>query len=344
MEMPKFQTGDWSLGSIIKFFAVLLSLVFIYYVRDIILILFVAFIISAILRPGVDFLTARKVPRTLSILFFFVLVIAIIAIVMTIILPVVFQQAVEFMKDIPSYYASFNKTIGPWLTSIDKLPFSEEIQEAAKTVNTSSPSIVERLTSFFGGIVSFVLMLVIAFYLLLEEESIKRFAKSMMPEESREFWIDLIKKIQLNINAWFKGQLTLSLIMGILVYVSLTVLGVKYALAVAVLIFVGEFIPYLGPFIAAFMAVVLALGDSALKGLFTALLFVFVQQAESHVLIPGVMKKAVGLNPVITIVSLLVGYRLAGVAGMVLAIPVITSLIVFVQEYWQFRKREIKQN
>ena len=109
-------------------------------------------------------------------------------------------------------------------------------------------------------------------------------------------------------------------------------LGVKYALVLALLAFLGEFIPYLGPVLAALPAILVAFIDSPLKALFVFIIFVIIQQVENHILVPKIMQKAVGLNPLISILALLIGARLGGVMGVILAIPITTAIIVIISE------------
>ena len=154
----------------------------------------------------------------------------------------------------------------------------------------------------------------------------------IVPYKYHVFLSELINKIQKKISSWLKGQIVLSLLIGFFVFISMMTLGVKYALVLALLAFLGEFIPYLGPVLAALPAILVAFIDSPLKALFVFIIFVIIQQVENHILVPKIMQKAVGLNPLISILALLIGARLGGVMGVILAIPITTAIIVIISE------------
>jgi predicted PurR-regulated permease PerM len=199
-------------------------------------------------------------------------------------------------------------------------------------------SVFSTVASVFGGIVSFFVVLVITFYMTVEETALKRTITFILPEKYHPFTLQLINKVQRKIGDWLKGQLLLSLILGILVYVGLLILGVQYALVLAVVAAIGEFIPYLGPVIAAIPAIFLTFAESPLKGVFVLILYVIIQQIENQILVPKVMQRVVGLNPIISIIALLVGAKIAGIVGVILAIPVATAISVIANEIWQARE------
>jgi predicted PurR-regulated permease PerM len=199
-------------------------------------------------------------------------------------------------------------------------------------------SVFSTVAGIFGGIVSFFIVLVITFYMTVEESSMKRTVTFILPDKYQPFTLQLINKVQRKIGDWLKGQLVLCLIVGVMAYIGLLILGVNYALVLGLLAAVGEFIPYLGPTISAIPAIFLAFTQSPIKALFVLILYVLIQQVENNILVPKVMQKAVGLNPIISIIALLVGAKTAGLIGVVLAIPVATAISVIVRELWSTKE------
>jgi len=124
-----------------------------------------------------------------------------------------------------------------------------------------------------------------------------------------------------------------------MVYLGLLILGVKYALILALIAAIGEAVPYLGPIMTAIPAVFLAFVQSPIKALLVLILFILVQQLENHILVPKVMQKAVGLNPISSIIALLIGAKIGGIVGMILAIPVATAASVVIYEVWQVKEK-----
>ena len=144
---------------------------------------------------------------------------------------------------------------------------------------------------------------------------------------AKEYIIDLWARVQRKLGRWLQGQIVLGLIVGILVYLGLSILGVPYALFLAILAGILELIPIAGPLIALVPAAALAFVHSPLLGLLTVFLYGAIQQVENHILVPKVIQRVVGLNPVIVILALLVGGNLAGVVGIILAVPVTTVVV-----------------
>jgi predicted PurR-regulated permease PerM len=180
--------------------------------------------------------------------------------------------------------------------------------------------------SFIGGIFEFVVILSIAFYMSVQEKGIKKFFASLMPEEHREYISGLVERIQFKMGRWLQGQLLLMFLVFALDYLGLLLIGAPYALILALVSGLLEIVPYIGPVISAIIATTISFLHGPLTGLLVLGLFVLVQQLEGYVLTPLVMKKAVGLNPVVVILALLIGAKLGGVLGIIVAVPIATVL------------------
>ena len=338
MAKTKPQLIDLSILSIIKFFLVVVFLFFVFYTRSIWAIVFVSLILTAALRPSVNRLATWKIPRTASVIAFLLILVGFLAFVVTSFIPLLVEQSSQFIENFPLYsqklnqvFSSFNQLM-PSFGEVEN--YSETLNELKIFFTPSASSVFSQVVGVFGGLVSFVLMIVLTFYLLIDETGVTQAVKFIIPEKYQSFSTELINKVQKKIAAWLKGQLILSFIVGLLVYVSLLILGVDYALILALLAFVGEFIPYLGPILAAVPAVFVAFVFSPILGLFVLIIFIAIQQAENHILVPKVMQHAVGLNPVISIIALLIGAKIAGLVGVVLAIPTVTAIGVIIKEIY----------
>jgi predicted PurR-regulated permease PerM len=154
----------------------------------------------------------------------------------------------------------------------------------------------------------------------------------MAPEKYHDQALQIVKKIRLKVSQWLYGQLILMLIAFVMYYIGLTVLGVPYALAIALFGALMEMLPYIGPILAGIPAVFIGLLVSPVVG-FSALVFYTVaHQVEAHVLAPQVMKRSAELNPVAFILAVLIGYELAGPLGIILSVPAAMILSVFVED------------
>jgi len=173
--------------------------------------------------------------------------------------------------------------------------------------------------------------------MVVEENAIKKLVWSVAPEKHQVYIMHLVNRMQQKIGLWLRGQLILSLSIFVLTYVGLLILGVKYALVLALIAGLLEFIPYLGPTLSAIPAVFLAFTQAPALALFTLGLYYIIQMVENNILVPKIMQKTVGLNPIISISALLVGYKLAGVVGAILSIPVATAVSVFIKDVFDHK-------
>ena len=186
--------------------------------------------------------------------------------------------------------------------------------------------------SLLGGFDSGLILIVVSFYLASQENGIEHFLRMITPVRDEEYVVDLWARASAKIGRWLRGQLLLGLIVGALVYLALTILGIRYALSLGLLAVILELVPIIGPILAAIPAVFLGFLSSPLLGFIVALVYVAIQQLESHLLVPVVMQRTVGLNPLVVIISLLVGAKLGGILGMFLAVPLAAAVVEFLTD------------
>lgn len=325
-----------STGTILKIAGVFFALWFIYFVRDIIAIFFVALILSSIIDPLADWFEVRRIPRAVAVIIVYVILFSVLGLIIGMLIPPLVQE----IRDLASNFGSvWDRLISGAMLFREysaQSGFSENVQEGLTSVQSALTSAVgsafATIISIFGGVVSFVLILVLAFYMVVQEDGLKRVFKALVPERYQSFSSTVLSKIQRKITAWVKGQLMLSLIVGVVVYIGLSIIGINYALVLGIFAGVAEFVPYVGPFLGGVVAVFFALSQSTAKALVVVGLFIIIQQLENNILVPKVMQRAVGLNPIISILALIIGAKIAGIPGALFAIPVATALDVIVRE------------
>jgi predicted PurR-regulated permease PerM len=183
-----------------------------------------------------------------------------------------------------------------------------------------------------------IIVLTLAFYMAVEEDRMKKFTILIVPAKHREYAVSLLARIKIKISQWVRGQFFIMLSIFILDYIGLSLIGVPYALFLAIFAGVLELIPYAGPVIASVPGVFLGFLISPFTGLMAFLVYLVAQQFESHVIIPQIMKRAVGLNPIVTIMALLIGAKLGGILGAILSIPIATALGLFLGDL--FNRKE----
>ena len=304
---------------------------FVYLVRDIVGILIFAVIIASALEPLLTYGESKKVPRLLSLIFLYVLFFVFFAAVVYIILPLLLDQFNDFTKNYPIYFGKLEKAAG----TVAFLPgLSANLHDLLGQLTEQIPSftsLISYASSIFGGIVSFIVILVVSFYLALSKSSLDDFLTSIMPPQFEAYAHGLWIRAQKKMGRWLQAQILLSFIMALVIGIGLWILGVNYAFLVAVIVGIFEIVPFVGPIAAGVLATLLALSQSPILAIWTLIFIVAVQQLENHILVPLLIKKLVGLNPVTVILAILIGAKLGGILGVLLAVP----LAAVVDEFFE---------
>ncbi|MEK7545660.1 MAG: AI-2E family transporter [Patescibacteria group bacterium] len=331
-----------STASIAKVAVFLLAGVFLYMIRDIIALLFISLVLASIINPLASWFQARGWSRGASVLLLYLLIMLIIGVIVTLLVPAVVTETRDLLANADAIWASFLSTLGPLREFVASHGLGDSLSEALSAVagglNVAAGGIVATIRGLVMSLASFIIVLVVAFYLVVSEDALKRLFRAVAPETYQPYLVDLFQRIEKSIGGWVRGQLILSLIIGVAVYVTLRILGVKYALVLALAAGVAEAIPYVGPVFSAIPAILIALTQSPLKGLLVAVMYVVIQQVENHVLVPKIMQKVTGLHPIASIFSMLIGVKVAGLVGALLAIPVAMMLGIVVSDAFRFLK------
>ena len=292
-----------------------------YFVRDILAMLLFAVIISSALKPLVDYLYDKKIPRLLSLIAIYLLFVVVFAALIYILLPLILDQVRDFFQNYQTYFGQIEEVVG----TITFLPgLSGNVHDLLVQLTEQIPnfaSLLSYASSIFGGIASLMIVLVVSFYLSLSRNALDDFLKSIMPPQFEAYAHGLWMRAQKKMGRWLQAQILLSFIIAVVVGVGLWILGVKYAFLVALVAGVLEIVPFVGPIVAGGLATLLALSQSTALGLYVLVFFIAAQQLEGHILVPLLIKKLVGLNPVAVILALLVGAKLGGILGVFLAVP-----------------------
>jgi len=296
-----------------------------YFLRQIILQVFVALLIMTIVNPLVRRLQRFKIPRAVSILVIYLLILGFLSLVVGLILPPLFEQTKNFAVSIPEY-----------LGNIDT-PFfkgSEIAAQLAQDLGAIPSQAVKVGVSFFSNILSVVTVFVFAFYLLLQRNKLDDQLSNLVGEENSKRIARVIDNLELKLGGWARAELILMTIVGTLSYIGFLALGIPFALPLAILAGLLETVPTLGPILGAIPAVIVGFGVSQFAGFGVAILAFFIQQLENYVIVPKVMQDSVGVSPIVTLFALIVGFKIAGVVGAILAVPTVITLEVLGKEFF----------
>lgn len=293
-------------------------------ISEILLMVFVAIILMSALAPVVDRLEKWHLPRALAIFVIYIVLWGILGTLLAGIIPSIVEQTTKLIQLLP--------------TSFNRLSFvsghEQEIYQQVLGLISSLPQDLLKFTvSLFGNILNFFTTIVITFYMLLDRRQLHHFLSVITGSSRHERMENFFASLEKVLGSWVRGELVLMLSVGLLTYIGLIILGVDIALPLAILAGLLEIVPNIGPVISAVPAVILTLSIHPFLALSTAALYFLVQFLENHLLVPNIMRAAVGVNPVLSIIGLMIGFKLTGPLGAILAIPVIIVVRAFYQEF-----------
>ena len=208
----------------------------------------------------------------------------------------------------------------------------------------TSAGAFQTASLIFGGFLGSVLIVVLSFYLAVQEEGVSDFLRIVTPVKHHGYIIDLWQRSQRKIGYWLQGQILLGLVVGVLVYLVLMVVGIPHAIVLALLAGVFEIIPVFGPIISSVPAILIAFADRGLgTGLLLVGLYIIIYQFESQLFYPLVVKKIVGISPIVVILALVIGAKLAGLLGALVAVPLSAALMEYIHDVEKRKKFEVAE-
>lgn len=338
MKEEKQTVINISTGTFLRLILILGIIVFLFLVRDVIAIIIFSVVLASGVDPAARWFQKYKIPRVLAVIFVYLITFIILGTVFYLVIPPIFNELSDLAGSLPSYLKK------PFQIStihqlLPELP--ESISQLLLGFAENARVFVEKLASgffqataiIFGGALSFVLIIVISFYLSVQERGIEKFLRVIVPLPQEDYIINLWQRTSNKIGAWLKGQLLLGVLVGIFVFIGLTILRVEYALTFALLAAVFELIPIFGPILSAIPAVGIAFLQSPALAVAVVILYFIIQQFENHLIYPLVVRKAIGIPPILVILALVIGGELGGFFGILLSIPIATVLVEILNDY-----------
>lgn len=327
----------------------LLLLYFLYQISGILVLLFVSFLFAAALDPVVDFLQKRKFPRSLSVLLIYIVIFYVLGVSLSSLIPLIAKQVTDIGSSVAVFVQNltsdshqtsalakqFKPIFDQLYQAIDIKTAAEQIQNALQVLGTQLLNISLNISL---GLINLVLILVLTFFMTVEERALHDFFLSIFPSRYGNYISTRMEAVKEKIGNWLRGQLLLSLAAGVLTYIGLLVLNVDYALTLSVIAGILMVIPVMGRIFAWVFALPVVLNQSPLLALWVSIYYFILFQVENNFLVPYIMNKVVGLSPIIIIFAMLVGQQYLGILGLVISIPIATSAAIFVKDYMEKTK------
>ena len=319
-------------GTVVKAIVILVAAWLLFTLRGIVLDVLAAVVIASAIEPGVRALMRWRLPRTLAVITVYLLLFVLFFVLFYFFFPSILEDFATFVATLPTYLDAFSRS-GAFDTYANilgvpapSLVSSNDIMASIRSaldVSSIFGDAFTTISTIFGGVFSLILIIVFSFYFAVLETGVDDFLHIIAPKKYQSYILDLWRRAQHKIGLWMQGQLILALVMGVLVYLGLTILGVKHALVLAVIAAVFEIIPVFGPTLAAVPAVMIGFVDGGVTiGLLVVALYVIFQQFENHLIYPLVVTRVVGVPPILVILALIVGAQLAGFLGILLSVPI----------------------
>ncbi len=319
----------------------LIVLFFLYLIRDIVIVFFVAIIITASVAPAIERLESIRIPRTLGVLGVYAVIVGLLVTAVSLVVPIFSSQVVELSSNVPQYLdriSLFANGIDSFFRVHD-VPLSSDSFSGGGEPSGAVSGIFSTTVSVFHAIFSIVVIFFLSLYMSFERRGIDKVLQTLTPAEYEERVLYFSRKIQDKISQWMFGQLLLMAIVFLFYFIGLSMLDIPYALVLALFGALLEMVPYAGPTMAAIPSAILGFLVSPWLGTAVIVLYVVIQQVQNHIVVPQVMRRTVGLNPVAVILALLIGAKVAGVAGILLAVPSAAALTVFTDEFLGNKKQ-----
>jgi predicted PurR-regulated permease PerM len=328
-----------SISAVVKVIVVLLLVATIFVLRDLLLIVLTAVVVASALEPIIRWFRHYKIPRLPAVVFVYLSAATVLIGSFYFLFLPLLNETSSFLSSLPHYADSVklwepfksNTFIGSQQFVQDlstRFSIADVVNGINQTFSNTSQGLLSTINTIFGGVLGFILIVVLSFYLAVQENGIGIFLKTVTPLNHQSYILDLWRRAEKKIGLWMQGQILLVVIVAVLTYLGLTLLGVKHALLLAVLAGLFEVIPIFGPILASIPALAISFVDGGVSSLLLiAGLYLIVQQFENHLIYPLVVRKVVGVPSIIVILALIAGYTLAGFLGVILSMPVAAVLM-----------------
>jgi predicted PurR-regulated permease PerM len=325
--------------------AIFAALYFLYLIRNVLGMLFIAVFLAVALAPIVELLVRHKVKRSVAILLTYLMLLGIVFGLGLLVVPPIVSGVNDFTDNVPTYVEDLRDS-NTFRKYDDKYDITPKLDEQAKKLPSHISDAVSGLRTVtvgvFGAIVQLVTILVMAFFLLLDGRRILKFVFGELGPERGARAAKILEDVYGAVGGYVAGNLLISVIAGTVSYVYMTILGIPFAVPLAVMVGLFDLIPLVGSTIAgAVIAVVAAIVGFPGKLIAWVIFLVVYQQVENNVIQPVVYRRTVQIHPLVVIVAILIGGSLLGVLGALLAIPIAASVQIAVKEWWEYRRESL---
>lgn len=309
-----------------------------YLIKDILIWLVFALVIAILFNPAINFLK-RFIPRALAVILVYVAIFGLVGVSIYLVIPIFVTEVNQFSQYFPSYFERISPPLrGLGIEAFES--FEEFIRVLESQLSNISSSVISAIGIIFGGVFSTITILAIALFLSLEEQGLEKVIRALTPKKYEAMVLSILERSEIKVSGWFGARILCSLFIGLMAFLICYVLNIDYAVSFGLFSGVFNFIPIIGPIIAGALIGIVVAADAWLKAIFFIISFILIQQIEGNILTPVLTRKFIGLPPVLVIVALLMGGKLWGLMGALLAIPITGIFFEFLRDFLKRKKEE----
>ena len=353
---PLSQPSNWSFRRVVWATLVLVSVMFFFWLfyrfYQVVFLLFIAVVVGTVIRPLVNWLNQRGIPRIAGVILVYLLLLLLLAGFLWLLFPLIFEQGSTLAREVPGYYQSLRagmlKDSNQLLVRLGQLiPATLPglnagiAPQTGEEVVASAEQVLGYILLTAQVIFTAIVILVLTLYWAIDGPRIIKSCLLLVPQDQRDSIGELVSAMESRIGFFIAGQGVLCLVIGIMALISYTLIGLPNALVLALVAGVMEAVPLIGPLLGAVAAALVALSIGPDRLIWVIIATVVIQQLENSLLVPRIMKKAVGVNPFVTLLALFAFSTLFGLAGALMAIP-IAAMIQLVLNHFVFQQATVE--
>lgn len=331
--------------SLLYLLLLVLAFLFLYQIKDVLLLLFASFVIASALLPTVDWMS-QKVPRGLVVAFVYLVGIIILLTLLIPFITVIVSQSQEFIKKFPGYWGQMTQIIYDFELFAASKGFIPDYTDVIANLSKIGQELLGKSIGFtinlFTGIAGAFTLAIIVLFMILDKKELGRGYLNVFPEKYREHARHITENISRKVGGYVRGQLLLMFAVGLLTALGLRIVGMEFALLLGIIAGVMEIIPIVGPIVAAIPAVIVALAQDPIQALWVLIVYLIVQRLENHILTPMILGTFLEMHPLIIIVAILVAASTLGVFGVILSPAIAAALYVLFDELYLKRIKKEK--
>lgn len=294
----------------------ILGLALLWQIRALVVLFFISFVFMEALNPAVSRLEKFKIPRPLGILILYIIILTVVSFSIAGIVPILVEQTTGLVQTLPETLKNI-KIFGS-----DAIDLSSQF----KILENLPGGIAKTAFSLISNIASGFVILFLTFYLLLEKKNFPKYGLEAFGETGKQKMMAIIERLEVRLGSWVSAEFFLMTIIGTLSYFGYTILGLRYAVPLAIFAGILEAVPAIGPVVATALAALVGITVSPLTCVLAIAVGTVIQQLENNIIVPRIMRQTVGFNPLVTILLIAAGAKLGGVIGAILALPLFLTL------------------